>query len=350
MINNNFNTFSMRQIPISEKQEENLDNKNLDKVKILELSNAIDKWEKEILFADNGFYKLKGLEVKEKLPEFYQELDEFISLRISQISFSDFNMKNIALEIKENKLSAVKFQMKLYEQEQLKAWQNQVFEDALSCAIERAVNYKDNDSIIESSLNNAMHVITAMAENESWNPQIKENKITSFKAQFYSSLIYAFIRDKNIKASIFFDKYKKFLDEETIDDVQSSLKELKTNIIAYNYAKELFSYKLSDSENDKQISSIKDKDIKNAVRKYISDFKIFEKKSEELDERQKNSENWQTIINLEEFDKALLNIDYSLNEESIKCKKSYIAKIIKEGFIKTDKTKFLELFLSVRLL
>ena len=237
--------------------------------------------------------------------------------------------------------------MKLYEQEQLKAWQNQVFEDALSCAIERAVNYKDNDSIIESSLNNAMHVITAMAENESWNPQIKENKITSFKAQFYSSLIYAFIRDKNIKASIFFDKYKKFLDEETIDDVQSSLKELKTNIIAYNYAKELFSYKLSDSENDKQISSIKDKDIKNAVRKYISDFKIFEKKSEELDERQKNSENWQTIINLEEFDKALLNIDYSLNEESIKCKKSYIAKIIKEGFIKTDKTKFLELFLSI---
>ena len=85
--NNNVLTssFSLRKIPIS--QNENVldveNSKYLDKVKILELCNLIDEWEKELLFSDGGFFSLKGKEVKDKSDEFIKELEKFINSKIS---------------------------------------------------------------------------------------------------------------------------------------------------------------------------------------------------------------------------------------------------------------------------
>ena len=52
-------TYSLRKIPEKNIQI-NFEEENNDKIKILELMNIIDEWEKEVLFADNGFFSLKG--------------------------------------------------------------------------------------------------------------------------------------------------------------------------------------------------------------------------------------------------------------------------------------------------
>ncbi len=347
MQNNKFNSFSMRQIPVYDKKEEEIDDNNLDKIKILNLSNSIDKWEQEILFSDKGFYTIKGIDVKEKLPEFQKELEDFISLKISEISFSNISMKEIALDIKTKKLEAIKKQMKLYEQEQLKEWENQVFEDAIVSSVSRAVLYKEDDNIIKTSLYNGIQVIIAMAQSENWNSKIKIFKLKEFKNRFYTELIKAFIKDKNVKAYAFFEKYKDFLSDVDKKEIENSIKELKVNIIAYNYSKELFSYKFSVSEQEKELSNIKDKEIQKAVRQYLTDFKVSEEKQKKVNNKTKNFNNWQEIINLEEFDKAYLYIDYSLSDESIKAKKNYIKQIQNNEIITTDKNKFLMLFSSI---
>ena len=48
---------SIRKIPVTESeiQQEALSDNHIDKIKILELSNIIDKWEQELLFSENGF-------------------------------------------------------------------------------------------------------------------------------------------------------------------------------------------------------------------------------------------------------------------------------------------------------
>ena len=97
------NNFSMRKIPVSNKQNQDIDDINFDKIKILELCNSIDKWEQEILFDEKGFYSVKGKDVKEKLPEFEKELEDFINVKISEVSFSDefiiLNLKHLKLRI-----------------------------------------------------------------------------------------------------------------------------------------------------------------------------------------------------------------------------------------------------------
>ena len=56
-------SFSLRKIDVP--SETVLDNDfSLDKVKILDFSNSIDKWEEELLLSDEGFFSLKGKKIQ----------------------------------------------------------------------------------------------------------------------------------------------------------------------------------------------------------------------------------------------------------------------------------------------
>ena len=50
-----------------------------------------------------------------------------------------------------------------------------------------------------------------MAEKEKWDNKLLNRKKDEYKSNFYYSLIDAFVREKDIKASLYFDKYKEFL-------------------------------------------------------------------------------------------------------------------------------------------
>ena len=76
-------SFSLRKIDVFD--ENVLDNDfSLDKVKILDFSNSIDKWEQELLFSENGFYSLKGKDVENKVKEFYSEIRNNAKLQLTE--------------------------------------------------------------------------------------------------------------------------------------------------------------------------------------------------------------------------------------------------------------------------
>lgn len=344
---NNSGTFSMRKIPFVQKNEqpENVDEVNLDKVKILELSNIIDKWEQEVLFSKDGFFSIQGKEVKDKLKYFEIELDKFISEKISEMKFENEQSKEIALKIKNEKTNALKKEMKSYAQDQLKNWELDVYENSLLSSINKAVLYKSNPLIISSSLKNGLNVLQIMAEKENWNKQTLNHKVLEFKSKFYSSLINSFIRDKDINAYKYFDKFKEYLLIEEKDKIEKVMNEFKVNVIAYNWAKEVYSYNLSDKEQTKKIKEINDKEIESQVQVLLSDFKLSDEKFKAESEKEKNKENWQEILNIleEDKDKAYLYIDYSLKKENINSKKQYIKQIKDKGYISTDKKKFIDI-------
>ena len=87
-------SFSMRKIPFVQKENLFSDNSvNTNEIKILELSNIIDAWEKEVLFSNKGFFSLKGKDVENKSKEFAQELEKFINAQASKIIVSDEKMQ-----------------------------------------------------------------------------------------------------------------------------------------------------------------------------------------------------------------------------------------------------------------
>lgn len=338
-------SFSIRKIPVTESeiQQESLSDNHIDKIKILELSNIIDKWEQELLFSENGFFSLKGKNVEGKIDEFVAELDGFIDSKIQEIAFVDNSSKKLAKTIKIEKIESIKRKMKAHEQTELKNWETEVYENAIKSSISRAVLYKSDVNIIESSLKNGLSVLKLMAENEDWTPKILKYREEKYKSEFYSSLIDAFIKDKNPKANFYFSKYKNILNLEDTEKFEKSIKELKNNVIAYNWAKELFSYNMVKSEQEKEIKTIKDKEIEKIVRNYLYDFSLSGKKQEEEIAKEKNIKNWQEIIDIakSDIDKALLYIDFNGKSDDIKSKKEYIKLIKKQNFILTDKKQFI---------
>lgn len=340
------NSYSMRKIPVVHKNvQDSLIESDIDKIKILELSNFIDEWEKELLFSKKGFFSLKGKFVENKTKEFIEELDQLISTKMYEISFSNQESKNIISEIKKKKLEAIKSQMLAYERNEMKNWEFEVYENSIKSCIQRAVLYKNNAAIIDSSYKNGISIIKTMAEKEKWGNKTLTARRDIFEADFFFELINSFVLSKDAKASFYFEKYKNKLGEKDKKRLEDAIKILKNNVIAYNWAKELFSYEMSEADNEKEIKEIKDKELQVFVRKYLAEFLQEKEKVEKLQEQEKNENNWKEIISIleKEPDKAELYIDYTLSKESISSKKSYIKNIRKNGYITTNKDVFLNL-------
>ncbi len=350
LLNNDINSYSMRKIPVTLKNKEDIliDN-HIDKIKILELSNIIDEWEKELLFSEDGFYSIKGKEVENKTKEFVLELNNFISEKITQMKFEDSSSTAIANQIKKDKVNAIKRQMEIYEQQELSNWQLETYEKAITSSISRAVLYKANDDVISTSFKNGLSVLNLISEKENWNSKIYNYRKEQYKSEFYYSIIQSFIEDKDAKAYGYFEKYKDNLFIEDKEKLESSIKELKTNVIAYNWAKELFSYNLSKDEQEKEIKEIKDFEIEKNVRRYLCEFANLKKKAKEKKQKEDNEKNWQQIKEIisEDINKAYIYIDFSLKPENIKAKKDYINQIQKNGYIETDKKEFMTLISEV---
>ncbi len=347
----NVQAYSVRKIPVTIKQySDNTEFEGLDKIKILELSSLIDDWENEILFSENGFYSLKGKEVENKPKEFYEELNSLINSKISEITFREPDSKEIAYIVKNQKLQSLMNQMKAYEALQLKEWQIEVYEKSINSSLRRAVLYKNNYEIIENSYKNGITVLTLMSEAQKWSDKTFLIKKENFESDFYSELINAFIKDKDINSVIYFEKYKDKLSEEKKKELEISVKELKNNIIAYNYAKELFSYELSESLNEKEIKSVKDKEIQSLIRHYISVFSHEKKETEENEQKSKNESNWEEIMSILNSNpsEAELYIDYSLEEKNQKLKRNFIENFRKNGYIETDVKKFFAIMKEMR--
>ena len=133
--------FAMQNSQLESANFEETNQDYIEKLKILELSNIIDKWEKEVLFSDNGFYSLKGKEAEERHNEFIEELNKFINFKINEMSFSGTS-KDTAVEIKNKKLSSIINKMKIYEQQELKNWEDNICQEAVSYSINRAKQFR----------------------------------------------------------------------------------------------------------------------------------------------------------------------------------------------------------------
>ena len=181
--------YSMRKIPIVHKNSQDIVESDVDKIKILELSNFIDEWEKELLFSEKGFFSLKGNLVENKTKEFLEELEQLINTKIYEINFSNQESKNIISEIKKKKLEAIKAQMLMYEKNEMKKWEFEVYEKGIKSCIQRAVLYKNNSEIIDSSFKNGISIIKTMADKEKWDNKTLTARKNVFEADFFFELI-----------------------------------------------------------------------------------------------------------------------------------------------------------------
>ena len=345
--NNKFSEYSVRKIPVTKQIETTNfeDEKYLDKIKILELSNVIDEWEKELLFSNNGFFSLKGKNVENKSTEFISELEKLVNSKISALKLSNSSSHEAVEKIKKLKIDNIKNQMQQYEHQELFNWEISVYTKTISSSIERAVLYKNDLSVIDYCFKTGLSVLDLVAEKEKWSNKVLKSRKDDFISDFYSALINAFLEEKDIRFVSYYEKYKGVLSEEKQKEFESIIEDMKLNIVAYNWSKELFSYNLDNDEQEKEIKKLNDEKLENAVRKNLKILKQDKENSEELENKDKVQKNWNELEKLlkEEPLKALLNIDLTQEKNIIKNQIDYINKMVKDGYLNTDKQKFISL-------
>lgn len=337
--------YTLRKIPVSRFKEEDapISRKDIDDIKLIELSNIIDKWEQEVLFSDGGFYSLDAREAQEKKKDFILELKSFIETETDKIKLLQPASKEAARELKRAKMSALENQMELYTAEKLHEWENEVYENALDLSIKRAVLYKKNPEEIVLSLKNGLKTLEITAEKDKWSRKLYSYKKKYYKSDFYTALIKAFLKDKDINACSYFNTFKNSIISADKDKLEISVNELRIGVTAYNWAKEAVSYNYASSEYEKELNNIEDENIRAAAKQFYSDLKQEEKRLNKLKEKEKNAENWKEIKEAakQNPESAALLIDYTLSRESIRLKKEYIKQ---RGAVKTDIKAFLKLF------
>lgn len=341
-------SFSLRKIPVAKQNNLEIakeDDRYLDKIKILELSNSIDEWEKELLFSEGGYFSLKGKEVENKSTEYINELEKFINSKIFGIKFSSVKSKEAANEIKNLKIENIKQKMLNYEISELFEWEIDVYNKTVELSIEKALLYKNNPDIVSQCLQNGLSALKFMSQKEKWGTKIFKAKKDNYVSKFYYSLIMSFLDEKDITFLSYYEKYKSLLDENKQNELEEIVLKMKNNIIAYNWAKELFSYNLSDSENEVQIKKLCNKELETQVRIYFSIMKKNKKRNEKTETEKNTDANWNEIISLlnSEPDKAYLYIDLSAENRIIKSQKDYIKKISENGYIETDESEYVEI-------
>lgn len=339
--------FSLRKIPSSKSEAaaETITDKDIDKIKILEISYYADKWEQEILFSNNGFYSLKGIEASEKLQEYLEELNKFITSEINSVKFTSAGSRAAAAEIKQAKIKAVRAQMELYVLKELNNLQSETYEKALASCITRAVLYKSSPEAIASAYKNGLQILDAVSEKEEWNKKLCGYKKKQFLSDFHTAVINALIKAEDIAAYQYFNKYKDLFAEKDREKLEKKVNSLRVNITAYNWAAEVFSYRLDAAAYEKELAQIEDEDIKKAAGGYYRARMQSEKRRKALEEKVSNTSEWQEIIAAAEKDieKAPLYIDYSSKPESIKRKNEYIRQIREAGAVQTDAAEFIKL-------
>ncbi len=319
---------------------------NPDMIKILEICNFIDKWEQELLFSEKGFYSLKGKEVRNKSKEFLRELNDSTNSKIEEAGFLSGSLKKVMLEIKNSKLKSITQKMEEYETQQSEEWALEVYEAALSSSVKRAVLYKSDINIVQSSYSNGISVLNLISQKRNWSKKTLKTKENKYKSEFYYNLIKSFLDEKDINAYKYYSEYKDYLLTDDKEEIEKSVNELKENLIAYNWAKEIFSYNLTDNEFKKELNNIKDLSVKEKAEKLFKDFAVLEKRKKKEEEISENEKDWDKILEIAKTDitSAVLYIDYTLSTSHIRAVKEYLTQIKNKGYISTDKERFLEVF------
>ena len=343
-----YGDFALRKIPssIQNNSTEPLTDKGIDEIKLIELSTAIDKWEQEILLSNNGFFSLKGKEPSDKIKDFSMELKYFINHKINELSLLTQDSKEKAKIIKQTKISLITQRMELYANEQLYEWEISTCEEALSTIIQKAVFYKNEPSVVALEIKNGIRVLEILSKKESWNQKLYNYRKKDFISNFYVSLITQFVKDKDVLAYQYFNQYKTLIKDDECKELENLVDKMRISITAFNWAKEIFSYNLEDSEFKRELNKIDDDDIKAETQHFYSDLKISDDKNKKIETKEKNQDNWNEIIKLakEDINSAVLYIDHSLKNDSITAKKEYIKQIRKNGNVKTNIEEFFKLF------
>lgn len=251
----------------------------IDDAKMLEMSNQIDQWEQDNLYnKDTGYYYKNGKDAVGKSGEIMKNFDDFVQEYKSKNKISPFNQSRMNSMI-QNKKSRIYAGVNAHDVKQTGIWAETESQVGLDNAIKGMVNARNNPTIMQTQLNNAMKIIEWQGEMQNLDPDMIEAMKKQAKSSAYCSVLDSYISEGSLKAGEFFEQHKDEIDSKNHARYIGTIKNEETKYQARDLAEQIVSSSVSQEEAIQKAEAIQDIELSDMtvsrIKRHYSDQEHF---------------------------------------------------------------------------
>ena len=251
----------------------------IDDAKMLEMSNQIDQWEQDNLYnKDTGYYYKNGKDAVGKSGEIMKNFDDFVQKYKSKNKISPFNQSRMNSMI-QNKKSRIYAGVNAHDVKQTGIWAETESQVGLDNAIKGMVNARNNPTIMQTQLNNAMKIIEWQGEMQNLDPDTIEAMKKQAKSSAYCSVLDSYISEGSLKAGEFFEQHKDEIDSKNHARYIGTIKNEETKYQARDLAEQIVSSSVSQEEAIQKAEAIQDIELSDMtvsrIKRHYSDQEHF---------------------------------------------------------------------------
>lgn len=251
----------------------------IDDAKMLEMSNQIDQWEQDNLYNKNtGYYYKNGKDAVGKSGEIMKNFDDFVQEYKSKNKISPFNQSRMNSMI-QNKKSRIYAGVNAHDVKQTGIWAETESQVGLDNAIKGMVNARNNPTIMQTQLNNAMKIIEWQGEMQNLDPDTIEAMKKQAKSSAYCSVLDSYISEGSLKAGEFFEQHKDEIDSKNHARYIGTIKNEETKYQARDLAEQIVSSSVSQEEAIQKAEAIQDIELSDMtvsrIKRHYSDQEHF---------------------------------------------------------------------------
>ncbi len=251
----------------------------IDDAKMLEMSNQIDQWEQDNLYnKDTGYYYKNGKDAVGKSGEIMKNFDDFVQEYKSKNKISPFNQSRMNSMI-QSKKSRIYAGVNAHDVKQTGIWAETESQVGLDNAIKGMVNARNNPTIMQTQLNNAMKIIEWQGEMQHLDPDTIEAMKKQAKSSAYCSVLDSYISEGSLKAGEFFEQHKDEIDSKNHARYIGTIKNEETKYQARDLAEQIVSSSVSQEEAIQKAEAIQDIELSDMtvsrIKRHYSDEEHF---------------------------------------------------------------------------
>ena len=329
--------------------------KSIDQTRALELSNYIDKLEREDLNdPNNGYYSKQGKDAMSD-PEdptkganaVLTSIEQKINKKQQELGLSWGYGYKMAELVKTKKMDQIYRGVSKHEIDQTQKWATLTREEAIESSISKGILHRNNEEDLETIIGNGRAAVLNTAQISHWDIDTTRIALADYESKFHASIIKAYAQDGSLQATEYYNKHKDQLLPEEQDKCLALAKNTELKYVSESTANRLFNlYPENEEAAYAEVDKIENIQERDAIERRL-DAKYGRKRSLENHQQDELLEQtWDTI------NKKMQNgempseddIPLELNGKNQIAMRDVIDKLVTKGDVDTDNSYYLDLY------
>ena len=240
---------------------------SIDDTKILEAKNLSSEWvQKNLLDKDNGYFYKTGKDAYGLSEGLLADYDKTMNDFIERANLSPRNKKLAQLSLSQMR-TPIMNQMYAHDYKSRVEWSNNEANKAINCYLSDAINSRNDQNAINSSLANGLKIIDWQGQLQHLDESTISAKKRAYTEGLLENVLNAKLGEGSLTAGEFFNKYQNYFNPEKLPGLIAKVKGNELNYTARETANYLMT--LPTEKANEEVEKIKDYQTRDAVERNL---------------------------------------------------------------------------------